>query len=103
MHKDGLIRRLISKFMASKLGNKKPISKIFQKYFKDKKYHKFRDHCYYTEEYRGTAHSVSRLKCSVPKKVPIVFHNGSYYGYHFIIKELTVKFKKQCTCLGKNT
>ena len=25
---------------------------------------------------------------SIPKEIPIVFHNGSTYDYHFIIKEL---------------
>ena len=39
----------------------------------------------------------------MPKKIPIVFHNGSNYDYHFIIKELVVEFKKQFTCLGENT
>ena len=33
----------------------------------------------------------------------IVFHNGSKYDYHFIIKELEEKFKKQFACLGENT
>ena len=33
----------------------------------------------------------------MPKKVSIVFHNGSKYNYYFIIKELTVEFKKQNT------
>ena len=37
------------------------------------------------------------------KKIPIVFHNGSNYDYHFIIKELAEEFKKQFTCLGENT
>ena len=37
------------------------------------------------------------------KKIPIVFHNGSNYDYHFIIKELTEEFKKQFTCLAENT
>ena len=39
----------------------------------------------------------------MPKKIPIVFHNGSNYDYHFIIKELLEEFKKQLTCLGANT
>ena len=69
------------------------------KYLKDKKYCKVRDHCHYTGEYRGAAHSICNLKCSVPKRIYIVFHNGSNYDYDFIIKE----FKKQCTCLGENT
>ena len=37
------------------------------------------------------------------KKCPIVFRNGSNYDYHFIIKEVAGEFKKQFTCLGKNT
>ena len=39
----------------------------------------------------------------MPKKVPIVFHDELNYDYHFIIKELAKKFKKQFTCLGENT
>ena len=71
---------------------------------KDKKYRKVRDHCHYTEEeYKGAAHSICSLKYSVPKTLPIVFHNGSNYDYHFIIKELAEEFKKQFTCLGENT
>ena len=54
---------------------------------KDKKHHKVRDHCHYTREYRGAARSISNSKYSVPKKIPIVFHNGSNNDYHFIIKE----------------
>ena len=37
------------------------------------------------------------------KKIPIAFHNGSNYYYHFIKKELAEEFKKQFTCLGENT
>ena len=40
---------------------------------------------------------------SVPKKISIVFNNGSNYDYHFIMKELAAEFKKQFTYLGKNT
>ena len=54
-------------------------------------------------EYRGVAHSICNLEYKVPKKAPIVFHNGSKYDYHFIIKELADEFKKQFTCLGENT
>ena len=69
---------------------------------KDKKYCKVRDYCHYTGEYRDAAHSICNLKYSVPKKIPIVFHNGSNYDYHFIIKELAEEFKKQFTCLSWN-
>ena len=30
----------------------------------------------------------------MPKKIPIVFHNGSNYGYPFIIKESAEEFNK---------
>ena len=65
--------------------------KTENKYVKDKKYCKVRDHCHYPGEYRGAAHSIFNLKYSVPKK--IVLYNGSNYGYHFIIKELAEEFK----------
>ena len=61
-----------------------------------------RDHCHYTGEYRGAAHSICNLKYSVPKNIPIVFHNGSNYDYDFVIKHLAEQFKKQFTFLGEN-
>ena len=61
--------------------------KFENKYLKGKKYHKVRDHCHYTEEYRGAVHSICNLKYSTPKKIAIVFHNGSNYDFYFIIKE----------------
>ena len=36
----------------------------------------------------------------MPKKIPIVFHNGSNSGYPFIIKESAEEFNKQFTYLG---
>ena len=47
--------------------------KFENKYLKNKKYRKVRDHCHYTGEYRGTAHSICNLKYSVPKIISIVF------------------------------
>ena len=52
----------------------------------DKENGKVTDHCNYTREYRGAAHSICNLKYSVPKIIPIFFRNGSNYDYHFIIK-----------------
>ena len=49
------------------------------KYVKDKKYGKVRDHCRYTRKYRGAAYSICNLKYSVPTKIPIAFYNGSNY------------------------
>ena len=63
------------------------------KYVKNKKYCKVRDHCHYTGEYRGAADSICNLKYSVPKIIPIAFNNKSNYDYHFIIKELAEEFK----------
>ena len=71
--------------------------------WKIKKYRRVRDHCHYSREYRGAAHKIRHLKYNVPKKISIVFHNGSYYDYHFIVKELAEEFKKQFTCLRENT
>ena len=56
-----------------------------------KKQQKVRDHCHYTGKYRGAAHNNLRYK--VPKEIPVVFHNGSTYDYHFIIKELAKEFE----------
>ena len=78
--------------------------KLESMYFKDEKYNKVRDHCPHIGEYRGTsAHCISNLKHSVPKNIPIAFHNGSNYNYHFILKKLAVEFKKQFSCLGEST
>ena len=71
------------------------IKKKFEdKYVKDKKYRKVRDHCQYTGEYRGAGHGICNLKYSIPKENSIVFHNGSSYDNHVIMKELAAKFEK---------
>ena len=64
---------------------------------KDKKY------VTYTGKFRGVAHSICNLKYKVPKKIPVVFHNGSTYDWHFIIKQLAQEFEDQFECLGENT
>ena len=43
------------------------------------------------------------MRYKVPKEIPIVFHNGSTYDYHFIIKELVKEFKGNFDCLAENT
>ena len=64
-----------------------------------KKQQKVRDHCHYTGKYRGAAN----LRYKVPKEIPVVFHNGSTYDYHFIINELVKEFKGNFECLEENT
>ena len=53
----------------------------------NKKYHKVRYHCHYTEKYRGAAHNFCNLRYKTPKEIPGVFHNSSTNDYHFVIKE----------------
>ena len=84
--------------------NNRKICYICKKEFdmSDKKNYKLRDHCHYTGKYRGTAHNICNLRYKIPTKIPIVFHNGSTYDYHFIIKELVKEFDGNFECLGEN-
>ena len=69
----------------------------------NKKHYKVRDQCHYTGKYRGAAHNICNLRYKIPKEIPVVFHNGSIYDYHFIIKELAKEFHGNFECLGENT
>ena len=69
----------------------------------NKKYQKVRDHCHCTGKFRGAAHSICNLRYKTPKEISVVFHNGSTYDYHFIIKQLAKEFDGQLECLGENT
>ena len=75
---------------------------IIEKFAKDKNYQKDRDHCHYVDKYRIAPHSICNLKFNVPNEIPVVFHNGSNYDYHLIIKELVKEFDGQFDCLGEN-
>ena len=57
----------------------------------NKKCHKVRDHCHYTGKHRGAAYCICNLRYNTPKEIPVMFHNGSTYDYHFVIKELAKK------------
>ena len=85
--------------------NKRKVCYICKKEFdtNDKKNYKVRDHCHYMGKYRGAAHNICNLRYKIPKEIPIVFHNGSTYDYHFIIKELVKEFDGNFECLGENT
>ena len=67
-----------------------------------KLYHKVRDHCHYTGKCRVAAHSTCNLRHKTPKETPVIFHNGSTHGYHFIINELAKEFDVQLECLEEN-
>ena len=49
------------------------------------------------------AHSICNLRYKTPKEIPVVFHNGSTYDYHFLIKQLAKQFEGQFKCLEENT
>ena len=85
--------------------NKRKICYICKKEFdtNDKKNYKLRDHCHYAGKYGGAAHNICNLRYKIPKEIPIVFHNGSTYDHHFIIKELVKEFEGNFECLGENT
>ena len=65
----------------------------------DKNDKKVREHCHYTGKYRGAEHSICNSRFNMLKKIPVVFHNGSNYTYHFIINRLTNEFQGQFKCL----
>ena len=70
---------------------------------KSKECHKVRDHCHVTGKYRGAAHNICNLRYKIPKNIRLVFHDGSNYDYHFIIKELAKEFPGKFKCLRENT
>ena len=80
--------------------NKENICYISKKEFNNDK---VRDHCHFTGKYRGAAHNTCNLRYKIPKNIPVIFHNGSTYDNHFIIKELACEFDGNFECLGENT
>ena len=87
-----------------KFYEKQKVCYICQKKFCDDKnkrreydlYHKVRDHCHYIRKFRRAAHNICHLQYKV--NIPIVFHNGSIYDYHFVIKKLAEEFKGEFEC-----
>ena len=62
---------------------------------------KVKNHCHFTGKYRGAAHSKCNLNYKLVKEIPVLFHNGSVYDYHFIIKYLAREFKGNSECLDE--
>ena len=85
--------------------NEQEICYICKKEFdnNDKKNYKVIDHWHFTGKYRGATHNICNLRYKVPREILVVFHNGSIYDYHFIIKELVKEFDGNFECLGENT
>ena len=63
---------------------------------------KVRDHCHYSELYRGAAHSSCNLQYEIPNYIPVVFHNLSGYDAHLFIRELA-KYTTDIGVIAKNT
>ena len=68
--------------------------RFLKKLSKGINFRKVRDNCYYTGKHRGIAESICNLIFNVPNEILVVFHNGSNYDYHFIIKELANEFDR---------
>ena len=60
------------------------------------------ENCHYTGKYRSAAHKICNLIYNTPTEIPVVFHNGNSYDYHFIIKGLAEEFEKDFECLSEN-
>ena len=80
--------------------NKENICYICKKDFNNDK---VRDHCHFTGKYRGAAHNTCNLRYKIPKNIPVIFHNGSTYDCHFILKKLACESEGNFECLGENT
>ena len=70
--------------------------KVFKSYLNQRNY----DIC---KENFCKEHSICNLKYNGPKKIPMVFHNGSNYDYNFILRELAKEFEEKFICLGEST
>ena len=70
---------------------------------KIRKYYKIGDHCHYTSEYRGAAHSICNLTVCVTEETVNVFYSGSNYEYPFIKKYLAGEFEGKFTFLREST
>ena len=91
----------------AKMHKKQKVCYICKKGFStddnNKTYFKVRDQCHYTGKYTGAAHRTCSLRYKTPKEIPVVFHNGFTYDYHFIIKKLAEEFEEKFECLRENT
>ena len=61
---------------------------ICEKEFNDDKNVKVRDHCHFTDRYRGAAHNLCNVKYKKPDFIPVVVYNLAGYDSHLFIKEL---------------
>ena len=65
------------------------------KKFAHDKNQKVRDHFQFTGKYGSAKDSTCTLRFNVPNEIPVVFHSGSNYDYHFIIKASAKEIERQ--------
>ena len=51
--------------------------RVIKKFANEKNYREVRDHCHFTDKYRGASHRIFNLKFNVPNKIYAVFDNDS--------------------------
>ena len=96
-------KKTMAPLTKSQLREYKRVSKchICFKHFKDGD-RKVRDHCHYSREYRGAAHSLCNLQYKIPCYIPVVFHNLAGYDTPLFIWELSM-YGSQMGVIAKNT
>ena len=65
---------------------------------------KVRDHCHFTDQYRGPAHKSCNLKLKIKPgitKIPVVFHNLKGYDSHLIMRKIHTT-KGTIICIPNN-
>ena len=60
-----------------------------------------KDHCHYTEKFRGPSHSKCNLNYKIQKDIPIIIHNTTY-DTHFVLNQLAIEFEGKLNCIGDN-
>ena len=57
---------------------------------------KVKDHDHITGKYRGASHNSCNINYSMPKKIPVLFHNLKGYDSHIIIDALSIHEFSKC-------
>ena len=84
--------------------NKQKVCYICKKEFdnSDKKQQKVRDHCHYTDKYRGAAHNICNLRYKVSKEIPVVKYPKRLHELHsdlpFLSERMEVNKCKKLVC-----
>ena len=55
---------------------------------------KIREHNHFNKKYRAACQTCNTQEGKASKEIPVFFHSGSKYDFHFIVTEL-IKYKNQ--------